>query len=81
MIRTTLKSTKVNDPVTAFQMERELKEIKNLLSALPIVVGTGAPEGAVSAKIGSIYMRLDGGSSTSLYVKESGTGATGWVAK
>lgn len=44
-------------------------------------VGTGSPEGAVSAPIGTIYTRLDGGAGTTLYVKESGTGNTGWVAK
>jgi hypothetical protein len=41
----------------------------------------GTPEGVVSAAIGSIYRRLDGGAATSFYVKESGTGNTGWVAK
>lgn len=43
--------------------------------------GTGTPEGAITAGIGSIYTRLDGGAGTTLYVKESGTGNTGWVAK
>jgi hypothetical protein len=42
---------------------------------------TGSPEGAVTAPIGSIYSRTNGGASTSFYVKESGTGNTGWVAK
>lgn len=46
-----------------------------------IYQGSGTPEAAVVADIGSLYMRLDGGAVTSLYVKESGTGATGWVAK
>lgn len=48
-----------------------------------ITTGAGSPEGVVSAKKGSLYMRTDGGSGTSLYVKESGTGTstTGWVAK
>lgn len=44
-------------------------------------VGTGSPEGSVSGRIGSLYRRLDGGANTTLYVKESGTGTTGWVAK
>jgi len=44
-------------------------------------VGSGSPEGVVTANIGSIYHRLDGGANTSLYVKESGTGNTGWVGK
>ena len=43
--------------------------------------GTGTPEGAVTAGIGSTFRRTDGGASTSFYVKESGTGDTGWVAK
>lgn len=43
--------------------------------------GTGSPEGNVTAVIGSLYTRTDGGAGTTLYVKESGTGNTGWVAK
>jgi hypothetical protein len=43
--------------------------------------GAGSPEGSVTAAIGSMYSRTDGGASTTLYVKESGTGNTGWVAK
>jgi hypothetical protein len=42
--------------------------------------GSGSPEGAVSAGIGSTYRRTDGTVSTSFYVKESGTGTTGWVS-
>lgn len=44
-----------------------------------ISTGTGSPEGAVTQRIGSIYLRTDGGAGTSVYVKESGTGNTGWV--
>ncbi len=43
--------------------------------------GSGSPEGAVTAVVGSIYMRSDGGAATSVYIKESGSGNTGWVAK
>lgn len=42
--------------------------------------GTGSPEGVVTGAVGSIFSRTDGGSGTALYVKESGTGNTGWVA-
>jgi hypothetical protein len=41
--------------------------------------GAGSPEGVVRAKIGCRYWRTDGGSGTTLYVKETGTGTTGWV--
>ena len=43
--------------------------------------GAGTPEGSVTAPVGSLYTRTDGGSGTTLYVKESGAGNTGWVAK
>jgi len=44
--------------------------------------GTGSPNGAVTADIGSTFRRTDGGAGTSFYVKESGNGTnTGWVAK
>lgn len=43
--------------------------------------GSGTPEGNVTAPIGSLYSRSDGGAGTSLYVKESGSGNTGWAAK
>jgi hypothetical protein len=43
--------------------------------------GAGSPEGAVTAPIGAVYHNTTGGAGTSFYVKESGTGNTGWVAK
>ena len=42
---------------------------------------TGNPEGAITAPVGSLFLRTDGGASTTLYVKESGVGNTGWIAK
>lgn len=43
-----------------------------------IRTGTGSPEGVETAGVGSLFLRRDGGSGTTLYVKESGTGSTGW---
>lgn len=43
--------------------------------------GAGTPEGVVAAPVGSLFTRTDGGTSTTLYVKESGASNTGWVAK
>lgn len=43
--------------------------------------GTGTPEGVLTAPVGSLYTRSDGGAATTLYVKETGAGNTGWVAK
>jgi hypothetical protein len=47
-----------------------------------VLSGTGSPASVVSAPVGSTFLRSDGGTSTSLYVKETGAaGNTGWVAK
>lgn len=42
--------------------------------------GTGAPEGVVTSKAGSLWLRSNGAAGTTLYVKQSGTGNTGWLA-
>jgi hypothetical protein len=46
-----------------------------------VFTGNGSPEGVVAAPVSSFYLREDGGAGTCFYVKESGTGNTGWVAK
>lgn len=46
-----------------------------------IKYGSGTPEASVTANVGSLYLRTDGGANTTLYVKESGVGNTGWIAK
>lgn len=46
-----------------------------------IFAGSGSPESVYTAPVGSLYLRTDGGAGTSIYIKESGTGNTGWVAK
>jgi hypothetical protein len=45
-----------------------------------VVSGTGSPESSVTAPMGSLYLRTDGASDTTLYVKTSGSGNTGWQA-
>lgn len=45
------------------------------------LTGTGTPEAVVTADVGSLFTRTNGGAGTTLYVKESGTGNTGWAAK
>ncbi len=41
--------------------------------------GTGTPEAAVTGAIGDVFLRTDGGAGTAIYVKESGSGNTGWA--
>ncbi len=43
--------------------------------------GPGTPEGNVAAVMGSLYLRTDGDTTTTLYVKETVSGDTGWAAK
>lgn len=45
-----------------------------------VTSGSGSPEGSITASVGSIYQRTDGGSGTTIYMKESGVGNTGWTA-
>ncbi len=47
-----------------------------------ILWGNGSPENVMVANRGSLYLRRDGGSGTTLYIKESNDGqATGWIPK
>jgi len=46
-----------------------------------IYSGTGSPNTVLTAPVGSLFLRTDGGTNTTLYVKESTSGNTGWVAK
>jgi hypothetical protein len=69
--------------------EAELKTfIEQVVAGIPgqavgagIYAGTGSPENVVTAVVGAIYARTDGGIGSTLYIKESGTGNTGWAAK
>jgi hypothetical protein len=42
--------------------------------------GTSSPESVVTAPVCSTFFRTDGGTGTTVYLKESGAGNTGWVA-
>lgn len=68
----------VND--TASIIVKSTGEVE-LASGARVLSGFGTPEGSVSAVVGSFYLRRDGGANTTLYIKESGSGNTGWVAK
>lgn len=43
--------------------------------------GSGSPEGVVTGNKCDMYLRSNGGTDTTLYVKESGTGNTGWAPR
>lgn len=48
---------------------------------LNVLEGFGSPEGAVTAPPGKLYLNKNGGVGTTLWVKETGTGNTGWDSK
>jgi hypothetical protein len=43
-----------------------------------IFAGSGSPQGALTAPMGSLFLRTDAGT---LFVKQTGSGNSGWVAK
>ena len=69
--------------IAATTIPTAVNELATELAALEAKVrsGAGTPEGVVTAPVGTLFLRTDGGVSTTLYVKTSGTGNTGWIAK
>jgi hypothetical protein len=51
-----------------------------IMSLAFVGAGSGSPEGVITAPVGSIWLRSDGGVGTTLYKKTSGAGNTGWTA-
>lgn len=45
-----------------------------------VIPGEGDPEGSVAAPVGTLYSRSDGGIGNAGYLKEVGSGSTGWSA-
>lgn len=72
-----LKAT-VGLPKTDRDWQRFLRETY----PLNLLTGAGSPEGVITANRGTIYLRTDGSTNTTLYVKTADDGeATGWTAK
>ena len=51
------------------------------LNGATIHTGYNSPVGLVAGNPGDLYLNLNGGTSLTLWVKETGTGTSGWVAK
>lgn len=81
----TFGTAPVNDLGTGTVMvgalDTGLRLIRKLGNGIIEATGNGSPAGVLAAPKGSTYRRADGGAGTCLYVKESGTGTSGWVAK
>lgn len=59
--------------------EENLAVANNFGGGVTDTVGAGSPDGVVTAGIGSTYRQNNGGASTTLWSKSSGTGNTGWI--
>jgi hypothetical protein len=67
--------TKIDrDPVTV-----PFIAITGNLGDCTIFEGAGSPEGMVPATVGSLFLRIDAGVNTALYLKQSGTADIGWA--
>ena len=49
-----------------------------LAQAGAVMVGAATPEASITAPIGTLFVDTTGGASTTLWIKESGAGNTGW---
>lgn len=68
-------------PAQMPQTDREFMRWLQSSYDLRVKFGTGSPAAVVVADRGTIYMRTDGGASTTMYIKESGDGTSaGWRA-
>lgn len=56
------------------------QRVPALGSGVKMLTGTGSPETVITAPVGSIWLRTNGGAGTTMYIKESGAGNTGWRA-
>jgi hypothetical protein len=66
----------------AFQDEAFISVGAINIAGAQILSGSGSPSGVVTASPGTLYLNTAGGTSTTLYVKETGTLTnTGWVGK
>lgn len=71
----------VNAGSSTFRINRSYVISRYYTATVFDSAGTGSPEGVVVAGVGSTYRRTDGVAGSTFYVKEAGTGNTGWVAK
>jgi len=56
-----------------------LREMTRLVNLNTPIQGAGSPEGVVEAGVSQRYMDLAGASEAVLYIKQTGSGDTGWI--
>jgi len=78
---TTIQSPLITLYGDSINLNSTVKKITLNGGEAQIITGSGSPNGVVTAAPGCIYLNYAGGAGTTLYVKESGAGNTGWVGK
>lgn len=57
------------------------EQVRRVFRKVPsFPTGTGSPEGVLNGELSDMYIRTDGTSTTTLYVKTTNGGNTGWQA-
>ena len=56
-------------------------QVTRAVNEIPPLVGTGSPEGAQTASVGRWYVDQGAAVGTGIYLKETGDGDTGWIAR
>jgi hypothetical protein len=67
-------------PAAVPKSDREFQRFCLESHDMNLLSGFGDPEGVVPASPGVLYLNKSGGAGATLWVKESGTAKTGWVA-
>lgn len=69
-------------PISSPKTDREFAAWCRDTGDTRLISGEGSPEGVYTANRGTLFLRTDGSTSTTLYVKTADDGlATGWTAK
>lgn len=58
-----------------------IEEVARSIIDLQPIFGTGSPEAVEIANVGRFYIDTGAAVGTGIYVKESGTGDTGWILR
>ena len=69
------------DGLELYNLAPDVEILSGSLNQFGTIRIDGTPEAVITANPGTLCLRRDGGAGQALYVKESGTGNTGWVAK
>lgn len=64
---------------TTLRASEFLREMVRQVNLNTVLSGTGSPEGVLEAEPKQMYMDESGSAGSILYIKQTGTGSTGWI--